>query len=86
MEPPHRSDIAAVLLRLGLTAVEMTLTHAWAKLYAAQAATRASVTVARAEQTKRTRFRNDVPGSSEFQFVPFATELHGYKGKQAVPL
>ena len=34
--------------------------------------------------TKRTRFRKDVPDHAAFRFVPFAVETCGYMGKGAV--
>ena len=43
-----------------------------------------ALTAARAEQTKRTRFRKDVPDHAAFRFVPFAVETCGYIGKEAV--
>ena len=54
------------------------------RLYAAEAAKTAGWTAARAEWTKRTRFRKDVPDHAAFTFVPFAVEMCGYMGKEAV--
>ena len=51
---------------------------------ASQAAKKAGWTAARAERTKRTRFRKDVPVHAAFQFVPFAAGKCGYMGKEAV--
>ena len=62
----------------------VVVTHASANSYAAQAAKTAGWTAARAERTKRTRFRNDVPDHAAFRFVPFAVETCGYMGKEAV--
>ena len=58
--------------------------HASAKSYAAEAAKTAGWTAARAERTKRMRFRKDVPDHVAFRFVPFAVEACGYMGKAAV--
>ena len=62
----------AVLLRLKLVhvAVDVVVAHAPAKSYAAEAAKEAGWTVARAERSKRARFRKDVPGHAAFRFVP----------------
>ena len=51
---------------------------------ASQAAKKAGWTAARAERTKRTRFRKDVPDHAAFRFVPFAVETCGYMSKEAV--
>ena len=80
----RRGDIVAVLPRLGLAAVDVVVAHASAKSYAAEAAKTAGWTAARAERTKRTRFRKDVPDHAAFRFVPFAVETCGYMGKEAV--
>ena len=77
-------DIVAVLPGLNFAAVDVMVAHASAKSYAAQAGQTAGWTAARAEQTKRTRFRKDVPGRAAFQSVPFAVETCGYMGKGAV--
>ena len=58
--------------------------HASAKSYAAEAAKTPGWTAARAERTKQTRFRNDVPDHAAFRIVPFAVETCGYMGKEAV--
>ena len=74
----------ALLPRLELVAVDAVVAHASVKSYAAQPAKTAGWTAARAEQTKRTRFRNDVQDHAAFLFVPFAVETCGYMGKEAV--
>ena len=74
----------AVLPRLELAAVDVVVAHASAKMYAAQAAKTAGWPAARAEQTKRTGLRKDVPDHAAFRFVPFAVETCGYMGKGAV--
>ena len=61
LECQRRGDIVAVLPRLELAAVDAVVAHASARSYAAQAAKTAGWTAARAEQTKRTRFKKDVP-------------------------
>ena len=53
------------------------------KCYAAMAARAAGWTAARAEWSKRTRFRQDAPDHAAFRFAPFAVELCGYIGKEA---
>ena len=80
----RRGDIVAVLPRFELAAVDVVVAHGSAKSYAAQAAKTAGWTAARAEQTKRTRFRKDVRDHHEFGFVPFAVVTCGYMGKEAV--
>ena len=82
VECQRRGDIVAVLLELA--AVDVVVEHASAKSYAAQAAMTAWWTTARAEQTKRARFRKDVPGHAAFRFLPFAVKSCGYMGKHAV--
>ena len=77
-------DIVAVLPRLELAAVDVVVAHASAKSYAAEAAKTAGWTAARAEQTKRTRFRKDVPDHAACRFVPFVVETCGYMGTEAV--
>ena len=84
VECQRRGDIVAVLPRLELAAVDVVVAHASAKLYAAEAAKTSGWTAARAERTKRTRFRKDVPDHAAFRFVPFAVETCGYMGKEAV--
>ena len=81
-------DIVAVLPWLELAAVDVVVAHASAaaKSYAAQAAKTTGWTAARAEQTKRARFRKDVPDNAAFRFVLFAVETCGYMGKVAVKL
>ena len=79
-----RGDIVAVLPRRELAAVDVVVAHASAKSYAAEAAKTSGWTAARAERTKRTRFRNDVPDHAAFRFVPFAVETCGYMGNEAV--
>ena len=64
--------------------MDVVIAHASAKSYAAQAAKEAGWTVARADQTKQARFRKDVPDHAAFRFVPFAVEMCGYMGKEAV--
>ena len=59
VECQRRGDIVAVLPRLELAAVDVVVVHASAKSYAAEAAKTAGWTAARAERTKRTRFRKD---------------------------
>ena len=77
-ECQRRGDTVAVLPRLELAAVDAVVAHAYAsaKPYAAQAAKTAGWTAARAERTKRTRLRKDVPDAA-FRFVPFAFETCG---------
>ena len=82
VECQRRGYIVAIMPRLELAAVDVVVAHASAKSYAAQAAKRGGWTAARAEQTKRTRFRKDVPDHAAFRFVPF--ETCGYMGKEAV--
>ena len=84
VECQRRGDIVAVLPRLELAAVDVVVVHASAKSYAAKAAKTAGWTAARAEQTKRTRFRKDFPDHAAFRFVLFAVETCGYMGKEAV--
>ena len=83
-ECQRRGDIVAVLPRLELAAVNVVVAHASAKSYAAEATKTAGWTAARAERTKRTRFRKDVPDHATFRFVPYAVETCGYMGKEAV--
>ena len=78
---PTPGDIVAVLPRLGLAAVDVAVAHASAKSNSAQAAKEPGWTAARAERTKRTRLRKDVPDHAAFRFVPFAVEACG---KEAV--
>ena len=66
VECQRRGDIVAVLPRHELAAVDVVVAHVSAKSYAAQAAKTAGWTAARAEQTKRTRFRKDVPDRAAF--------------------
>ena len=75
-----RGDIVAVLPRLELAAVDVVVAHAFAKSYAAEAAKTSGWTAARAERTKRTRFRKYVSDYVAFRFVPFAVEACGYIG------
>ena len=79
-------DIVAVLPRRDRAAVDVVVAHAYAKSYAAQAAKESGWTTstARAERTKRTRFRQDVLNHAAFWFVPLAVETCGYMGKGAV--
>ena len=84
VECQRRGDIMAVLPRLELAAVDVVVAHASAKSYAAEAAKTSGWTAARAEQTKRKRFRKNVPDHATFRFVPFAVETCGYMGKEAV--
>ena len=79
-----RGDVVAVLPRLELSVVDVVVARASATSYAAQAAKTAGWTAARAEQTKRTRFKKDMPDHAAFRFVPFAVETCGYMGKEAV--
>ena len=60
VESLRRGDIVAFLTRLELVAVDVVVTHASTNSYAAKAAKKAGWTAARAERTKRTRFRKDV--------------------------
>ena len=80
----RRGDIVAVLPRLKIAAVDVVVAHASAKSYAAEAAKTSGWTAARAERTKRTRFRKDAPDHAAFRFLPFAVETCGYMGKEAV--
>ena len=84
VECQRRGDIVAVLSRLELAAVDVAVARASAKSNPAEAAKTAGWTAARAERTKRTRFRKDVPDHAAFRFVPFAVETCGYMGKEAV--
>ena len=84
VECQRRGDIVAVLPRLELAAVDVVVAHASAKSYAAEAAKASGWTAARAERSKRTWFRKDVPDHAAFRFVPFAVETCGYMGKEAV--
>ena len=61
VECQRQGDIVAVLPRLELAAVDVVVSHASAESYFAEAAKTAGWTVARAERTKRTRLRKDVP-------------------------
>ena len=81
VECQRRGDIVAVLPRYALAAVNVVVAHASVKSYAAQAAQRAGWAATRAEQTKRTWFRQDVPDHDAFLFVPYAVEACGYMGK-----
>ena len=83
VECQHRGNIVAVLPRLELAAVDM-VAHASSKSNAAEAAKTAGWTAARAERTKQTWSRKDVPDHAAFRFVPFAVETCGYMGKEAV--
>ena len=74
----------AVLPRLELAAVDVVVAHASAKSYSAEATETAGWTAARAERSKRTRFRKDVPDLAAFRSLPFPVETCGYMGKQAV--
>ena len=80
----RRGDIVAVPPRLEIAAVDFLVVHASAKLYLAQATKTAGWTAARAERTKRTRFRKDVPDHATFRFVPFAVETGGYMSEEVV--
>ena len=84
VECQRRCDILAVLPWLELAAVDDVVAHAPANSNAAQAANEAGWTAARAVWTKRTRFRNDVPDHAACRFMPFAVEMCGYMGKEAV--
>ena len=64
--------------------MNVVIAHASAKSYAAEAAKTAGWTAARAERTKQTRFRKDVPDHAAFRLVPFAVETCGCMGKEAV--
>ena len=81
-ECQRRGDIVAVLQWLDLVAVDVAVAYASAKSYSAQAGRAAGWTAARAEQTKRTRFRKYLPDHAAFRFVPFAVEMCGYMGKR----
>ena len=63
------NQVVAVLPRLELAAVDVVVAHASAKSYALEAAKTAGWTAARAERTKQTRFRKDVPDHAAFRFV-----------------
>ena len=84
VECQRRADIVTVLPRRELAALDFVVTHATAKLYAAEAAKKAGWTAARAEQIKRTGFRKDLPDYTALQLVPFAVETCGNRGKEAV--
>ena len=84
VECQRRGDIAAVLSRLELAAVDVVDAHASANSNAAEATKTAGWTAARGEQTKRTRFSKDVPDHAAFRFVPISVETCGYMGKEAV--
>ena len=84
VECQRRGDIVAVLPRLELAAVDVVVSHASAKSYAAEATETAGCSAARAERNKRTRFRKDVPDHAASRFVLFAVETCGYMGKGAV--
>ena len=58
--------------------------HASAKSYAAQATKEAGWAVARADQTKRARFRKDVLDHASVQFVPFPVTTCVCMDKEAV--
>ena len=79
-----RGDIVGVLPRLELAAVNVVVAHASAMTYADQAAQTGEWTAARAERSKRTRFRKDEPDHAAFRFVSFAGETSGYTHKEAV--
>ena len=66
-----------MLPRLQLAAVDVVVAHACLKSYAGQVAKTAGWTAVRDEETKRTRFRKDVPDHAAFRFVPFAVETCG---------
>ena len=84
VECQRRGDFVSMLPQLELAAVDVVVAHASAKLYAAEAARTAGWTAARAERTKRTRFRKEVPDHAAFRFVPFAVKTCGYMGKEPV--
>ena len=76
----HRGGAAAARA----AAVDVVVAHASAKSYTTQAAKTAGWTVARAEQTKRPRFRTYVLDHAAFRSLPFAVETGGYMGTEAV--
>ena len=81
----HRQDgIVAVLPWLELAAVDAVVAHKPAQSHAPKAVKEPGWTAARAERTKRTRFRTNVPDHAAFRFVPFAAEACGYMGNEAV--
>ena len=84
VECKRRGDIVAGLPWLELAAVDVVVAHASAKSYAAEATKTAGWTAARAERSKRTRFRKDGPDHAASSFVPFAVETYGCMGKEAV--
>ena len=84
VECQRRGDIMAVLPRLESAAVDVVVAHASAKSFAAEAAKTAGWTAARAERTKRTQFRKDVPDHAAFPFVLSAVETCGCMGKEVV--
>ena len=84
VECQRRCAIVAVLPRFELAAVDVVVVHASTKSYAAQAAMTAGWTAARAEQSKRPRFRKDVPDHAAFRFVLFAVETCRHMCKEAV--
>ena len=84
-ERQRPGDIPVLRLepQLEPVAVDVAVTHASAKSYAAQTATQAGCAAARAEWSKRTRFRKDVLHHAALRFAPFAVETCGYMGKEA---
>ena len=58
--------------------MDVVVTHASAKSYAAQAAKEAGLTAARAERTNRKLFRKDVSYHAAFRFVPLARGSRWY--------
>ena len=72
VECKRRVDIVSVLPRLELAAVDVVVAHASVKPYAAKATKAAGWNAARAELTKRTQSRKDVPDHAASRFVPFA--------------
>ena len=64
--------------------VDVVVAHASTKSYAAEASEAAGWTAARADRSKRTRVRKDVPDHAAFRIVPFAVETFGYMSKEAV--
>ena len=80
VESQRRSDTVAVLPRLELAAVGVAVTHASAKPYAAQVSKEAGRTAARAERTKRTLFRKDVPDHAASLVVHGDVQAHEQGG------
>lgn len=80
-----RGGNVAVPTWLAPSAMHVVVTHASAKVYAAQANKRAGWTAAMAEENKWTRFRKNIvfySGHAGLWFVPFAPEACGCMTKE----